>query len=194
MRPAGGGATSLRHVVLVDSDVPDKVDFSGLSGDRLMAMFGYFNPSGFSSMGVVNSEEWRGAEIPSTNSHGTAAGLARLYVRSSIRESSCPRISWPRRPRRSRRAIALFSTRRRRSDPDSNPRHHGTPSGRPLCASTSGRGRPPRRRSGHSRASRPRRGPRWPGPPPPGRPRRPARVGPTRSRSGPARPALTSTH
>jgi CubicO group peptidase (beta-lactamase class C family) len=67
-------------VVLVGSDVPEKVDFSGLSGDRLMTMLGYFNPSGFSSIGVVNSQEWRGAEIPSTNSHGTAAGLARLYA------------------------------------------------------------------------------------------------------------------
>lgn len=39
----------------------------------------YFNPSGFSSMGVMNDEEWRRAVIPSTNGHGTARGVARIY-------------------------------------------------------------------------------------------------------------------
>ncbi len=45
-----------------------------------MEMLSYFNPPGYSSMGVVNSSEWRGAEVPSTNGHGTAAGVARLYA------------------------------------------------------------------------------------------------------------------
>ena len=31
-------------------------------------------------MGVVNSAEWRGTEVPSTNGHGTAAGVARMYA------------------------------------------------------------------------------------------------------------------
>jgi CubicO group peptidase (beta-lactamase class C family) len=44
-----------------------------------MAALSYFNPPGYSSNGVVNTPEWRGAQIPSTNGHGTAAGLARLY-------------------------------------------------------------------------------------------------------------------
>jgi CubicO group peptidase (beta-lactamase class C family) len=29
---------------------------------------------------VVNTPEWRAAEIPSTNGHGTALGVARLYA------------------------------------------------------------------------------------------------------------------
>ena len=44
-----------------------------------MAMLGYFNPSGYSSMGVVNTAPWRSAEVPSTNGHGTGRGIARLY-------------------------------------------------------------------------------------------------------------------
>jgi CubicO group peptidase (beta-lactamase class C family) len=39
----------------------------------------YFNPSGFSSMGVMNTKRWRMAELPSTNGHGTARGVARIY-------------------------------------------------------------------------------------------------------------------
>ncbi|MGO8874133.1 MAG: serine hydrolase domain-containing protein [Acidimicrobiales bacterium] len=58
----------------------DGVDLSGLSGDELMVMLSYFNPPGYSSMGVVNTPAWRGAELPSTNGHGTAAGVARLYA------------------------------------------------------------------------------------------------------------------
>jgi CubicO group peptidase (beta-lactamase class C family) len=60
----------------VSPDVPS----GDLSGDALMVPLGYFNPPGYSSMGVVNSTEWRGAQIPSTNGHGTAAGVARVYA------------------------------------------------------------------------------------------------------------------
>jgi CubicO group peptidase (beta-lactamase class C family) len=55
-------------------------DLTGLTGDALMTTLSYFNPPGYSSMGVVNTPEWRGAEVPSTNGHGTAAGIARLYA------------------------------------------------------------------------------------------------------------------
>ncbi len=44
-----------------------------------MIALGYFNPPGYSSAGVVNSPEWRGAQVPSTNGHGSATGVARLY-------------------------------------------------------------------------------------------------------------------
>jgi CubicO group peptidase (beta-lactamase class C family) len=54
-------------------------DLSGLEGDQLMEMLSYFNPPGYSSMGVVNTAEWRTAEVPSTNGHGTARGVARVY-------------------------------------------------------------------------------------------------------------------
>lgn len=55
------------------------IDFDALTGEPLMLALGYFNPPGYSSQGVVNSAEWRSAQVPSTNGHGTALGLARLY-------------------------------------------------------------------------------------------------------------------
>jgi CubicO group peptidase (beta-lactamase class C family) len=58
---------------------PDVVDLAALEGDQLMEMLSYFNPPGYSSMGVVNTAEWRDAEVPSTNGHGTARGVARMY-------------------------------------------------------------------------------------------------------------------
>ena len=52
---------------------------AGLSGDDLMVALGYFNPPGYSSVGVVNTSRWRSAEVPSTNGHGTAVAVARFY-------------------------------------------------------------------------------------------------------------------
>jgi CubicO group peptidase (beta-lactamase class C family) len=66
-------------VVFVATPRTTEEDFSALSGDALMTMLSYFNPPGYSSMGVVNTRAWRNAEIPSTNGHGTAKGIARLY-------------------------------------------------------------------------------------------------------------------
>ena len=40
----------------------------------------YSNPAAFSGIGVVNSSWWRSIEIPSTNGHGTARGVASLYA------------------------------------------------------------------------------------------------------------------
>jgi len=39
----------------------------------------YWNPPGLSGAGWVNTPRWRSAEIPSTNGHGTARGVARFY-------------------------------------------------------------------------------------------------------------------
>jgi CubicO group peptidase (beta-lactamase class C family) len=58
---------------------PDALDES-LEGDARMEMLSYFNPPGFSSMGVVNTAAWRAAEVPSTNGHGSARGVARVYA------------------------------------------------------------------------------------------------------------------
>ena len=44
-----------------------------------MVMTGYMNPPGYSSMGIVNTAAWRTIQVPSTNGHGTAAGIARVY-------------------------------------------------------------------------------------------------------------------
>jgi CubicO group peptidase (beta-lactamase class C family) len=51
-----------------------------LSDPQLMEYNAYFNPSGLSGAGVVNTAEWRRAEIPSANSHATARGIARVYA------------------------------------------------------------------------------------------------------------------
>ena len=58
----------------------DDVDFDAVSGDELMTLLSYFNPAGYSSVVVVNTAAWRSAEIPSTNGHGTAGGIARFYA------------------------------------------------------------------------------------------------------------------
>lgn len=40
----------------------------------------YFNPPGLSGIGTVNTERWREAQVPSTNLHATARGVARLFA------------------------------------------------------------------------------------------------------------------
>jgi CubicO group peptidase (beta-lactamase class C family) len=56
------------------------IDPFTIEGDAHLPMLGYFNPPGYSSNGVVNTPEWRNAQVPSTNGHGSANGLARLYA------------------------------------------------------------------------------------------------------------------
>jgi CubicO group peptidase (beta-lactamase class C family) len=48
--------------------------------EQRMIALGYANPPGFSGAGVVNSPAWRSAQVPSTNLHATARGVARLYA------------------------------------------------------------------------------------------------------------------
>jgi len=66
-------------VIWAFGDSTPVVDYTGMTGDDLMVNMGYVNPPGYSSMGVVNTTAWRSAEIPSTNTHATAAGVARIY-------------------------------------------------------------------------------------------------------------------
>ena len=49
-------------------------------GNDVMRWNAYWNPPGISGGGYVNTPEWRMAEIPSTNGHGTARGVARVYA------------------------------------------------------------------------------------------------------------------
>jgi CubicO group peptidase (beta-lactamase class C family) len=51
-----------------------------LPDEQAMVVLGYVNPPGFSSIGVVNSPEWRSTQVPSTNLHATAHGIARVYA------------------------------------------------------------------------------------------------------------------
>lgn len=49
------------------------------SPDEMMRYNAYWNPPGISGAGWVNRPEWRLAEIPSTNGHGSARGVVRIY-------------------------------------------------------------------------------------------------------------------
>jgi CubicO group peptidase (beta-lactamase class C family) len=66
-------------IFVLPGGAPPVVNVAALEGDQLMEMLSYVNPPGYSSMGVVNTAEWRSAEVPSTNGHGTARGVARMY-------------------------------------------------------------------------------------------------------------------
>jgi len=50
------------------------------SDDTLMRLNTYWNPPGFSGSHWVNTARWREAEVPSTNGHGNARGIARVYA------------------------------------------------------------------------------------------------------------------
>ena len=70
---------------VAEMDVPGPVDASFLPGvdndpDPPMLRHAYMNPVGLSGMGVVNSDRWRRAAVPSTNGHSTARSLARFYA------------------------------------------------------------------------------------------------------------------
>ncbi len=66
--------------VLFEAPGPPVALDDTLQGDARMEMLSYFNPPGYSSMGVANTTEWRSAEVPSTNGHGSACGVALLYA------------------------------------------------------------------------------------------------------------------
>lgn len=55
------------------------VDPATLSGMNRMRFNTYRNPPEVSGTGVINTHAWRAAEVPSTNGHGHARGVARLY-------------------------------------------------------------------------------------------------------------------
>lgn len=55
-------------------------DPGSLPDEQAMIVLSYVNPPGFSSIGVVNTPAWRAAQVPSTNIHATARGLARVYA------------------------------------------------------------------------------------------------------------------
>ena len=59
---------------------PAEQEPPGLDPAQLMEHNSYFNPGGLSGAGVINTPRWRAAESPSTNAHGTARGVARVYA------------------------------------------------------------------------------------------------------------------
>jgi CubicO group peptidase (beta-lactamase class C family) len=48
--------------------------------DALMRWNTYWNPPGLSGSHWVNTAQWRQAEVPSTNGHGNARAIARIYA------------------------------------------------------------------------------------------------------------------
>jgi CubicO group peptidase (beta-lactamase class C family) len=60
--------------------LPAEEEPPGLDSVQLMQHNAYFNPADLSGSGLINSPEWRAAEIPSANAHGTARGVARVYA------------------------------------------------------------------------------------------------------------------
>lgn len=76
------------HVGLAPADRRRVVDLTGLEGFRTAHESGrpelyrraVGNPPGALEARVVNSAEWRSAEIPAINGHGSARGIAGLYA------------------------------------------------------------------------------------------------------------------
>ena len=56
------------------------VDLETLTGPARMRLGAYRNPPNLSGLGVINSRAWRAAEVPSTNGHGNARAVGRLYA------------------------------------------------------------------------------------------------------------------
>ena len=78
------GADPSLHSRMADFEWPGdpmpEEEPAGMSDEQLMQLNTYYNPSGLSGAGVVNSPEWRSAEMPSTNMHASARGVASLYT------------------------------------------------------------------------------------------------------------------
>jgi len=69
------------HDRVADFIWPGQSAMGGMPGaEDAMRFNAYWNPPGFSGNGWVNRTDWRLAEVPSTNGHGTARGIARVYL------------------------------------------------------------------------------------------------------------------
>jgi CubicO group peptidase (beta-lactamase class C family) len=72
--PPRPGPDGEQRNVLLDGEL------ATLTGLQRMRLGAYRNPPDLSGLGVINSREWRAAEVPSTNGHGNARAVARLYA------------------------------------------------------------------------------------------------------------------
>jgi CubicO group peptidase (beta-lactamase class C family) len=84
-RPLGAdvhiGLPASEHARTAEYLWPTGAPPQGMPGaDDAMRWNAYWNPSGISGGGYVNTPQWRSAEVPSTNGHGTARGVARVYA------------------------------------------------------------------------------------------------------------------
>jgi len=69
-----------RAAEFVWGEVPPMFESEPASNELLMIRNAYANPPGLSGIGWTNRREWRAAEMPSTNGHATARGVARIYA------------------------------------------------------------------------------------------------------------------
>ncbi len=60
--------------------IDDVPPLDQLDGDVLMNLLAHLNPPGYSSVGLVNTPEWRALPLGSTAGHATATGVARVYA------------------------------------------------------------------------------------------------------------------
>lgn len=78
------GTPSHLHSRIADyewlSDPFPEAEPDGLDEEQLLQFNTYSNPSGLSGAGVVNTAQWRIAEMPSTNVHASARAIATLYT------------------------------------------------------------------------------------------------------------------
>jgi CubicO group peptidase (beta-lactamase class C family) len=72
--PPRPGPDGEQRNVLLDGDL------EALTGLQRMRLGAYRNPPDLSGQGIINSREWRAAGVPSTNGHGNARAVARLYA------------------------------------------------------------------------------------------------------------------
>jgi CubicO group peptidase (beta-lactamase class C family) len=68
------------QLIQPEAPPPSDEEPGGLSDEELMTYNAHFNPSGLSGVGVVNTPAWRMAEVPGTNAHASARGVARVYA------------------------------------------------------------------------------------------------------------------
>ena len=78
--PAGEHARVADFVWPGQPGPADEKEPPGLTDAQLMEFNAYWNPIGLSGGSVVNTADWRTAEIPSTNAHATARGVSRVYA------------------------------------------------------------------------------------------------------------------
>ena len=78
------GTPSHLHSRIADYEWPSdpfpEAEPAGLDEEQLLQFNTYYNPSGLSGAGVVNTATWRIAEMPSTNVHASARAIATLYT------------------------------------------------------------------------------------------------------------------
>ncbi len=69
-----------RTAEFVWGELPQFPEAEPASDEQRMIRNAYANPPGLSGIGWTNRRQWRAAEMPSTNGHATARGVARIYA------------------------------------------------------------------------------------------------------------------